>query len=214
MRDSAHEEDYKGYHIRIDYDQDPESPRSWDNLGKMICFHGRYTLGDKHDLKADNFSGWEAQEEYFAKELDALVILPLYLYDHSGITMSTGSFSCPWDSGRVGTIIATRAAILKEYGGQRVTKRMIERATACLEAEVKTYDDFIRGSVYGYTITKDEPDDEPGEGKDVESCWGFLGDYDDEDGALSRARSIVDAEVARQLAAQMTTDLARTGLEE
>ena len=209
MNDSAHEEDYKGYHIRIDYDQDPESPRSWDNLGKMICFHSRYTLGDKHDLKADNFSGWAEQEAYFAKEMDALVIVPLYLYDHSGITMSTGSFSCPWDSGRVGTIIATRAAILKEYGGQRVTKRMIEKARACLEAEVETYDDYIRGLVYGYTITKG--DDE----EDVESCWGFLGDYDDEEyGALKEARSIVDHEIARALQTRMEQDLARTGLEE
>ena len=30
------------------------------------------------------------------------LMLPLYLYDHSGITMNTTGFSCPWDSGQVG----------------------------------------------------------------------------------------------------------------
>jgi hypothetical protein len=209
MNDAAHEEDYKGYHIRIDYDQDPINPREdGGQLGKMICFHGRYTLGDKHSIQADAFSGWDAQEAYFEKEMGAVVMLPLYIYDHGGITMNTGGFSCPWDSGRVGTIIATKADILKEYGGQRITKRMIERATACLEAEVKTYDDYIRGSVYGYTIT--QGDDEA----EVESCWGFLGDYDDEYGALSEARSIVDHTIAHELQKRMEQDLARTGLEE
>ena len=34
------------------------------------------------------------------------LMLPLYLYDHSGITMNTTGFSCPWDSGQVGWIYA------------------------------------------------------------------------------------------------------------
>lgn len=33
------------------------------------------------------------------------LMLPLYLYDHSGITMNTTGFSCPWDSGQVGWIL-------------------------------------------------------------------------------------------------------------
>ena len=26
-----------------------DSPRDWDNMGTMVCWHSRYTLGDKHD---------------------------------------------------------------------------------------------------------------------------------------------------------------------
>ena len=33
------------------------------------------------------------------EQMEGMVILPLYLYDHSGITMNTTGFSCPWDSG-------------------------------------------------------------------------------------------------------------------
>ena len=25
-----------------------DDPRSWDNIGTMVCFHSRYNLGDKH----------------------------------------------------------------------------------------------------------------------------------------------------------------------
>lgn len=34
--------------IRIEYDDDPMHPRKdMDNLGTMVCWHGRYELGDE-----------------------------------------------------------------------------------------------------------------------------------------------------------------------
>ena len=33
--------------IRIVHDDDPESPREWDNLGRMVTYHHRYGLGDE-----------------------------------------------------------------------------------------------------------------------------------------------------------------------
>jgi hypothetical protein len=83
-------------------------------------------------------------------------ILPLYLYDHSGITISTKPFGCPWDSGQVGFIFADREC--KEY----------DDMLAGLTAEVETYDSYLTGDVYGYTI-------EDQDGNVVHSCWGFYG---------------------------------------
>ena len=38
------------YTLFIMDDSDPMNPREEnDNLGKMVCFHRRYSLGDKHD---------------------------------------------------------------------------------------------------------------------------------------------------------------------
>jgi hypothetical protein len=38
------------YTLFVVDDNDPENPREdRDNFGKMICFHRRYNLGDKHD---------------------------------------------------------------------------------------------------------------------------------------------------------------------
>ena len=49
------------------------------------------------------------------------LMLPLYLYDHSGITMNTTGFSCPWDSGQVGWIYASKEDALREFGGRTFT---------------------------------------------------------------------------------------------
>jgi hypothetical protein len=93
---AVHTEVYKGYTIEIYQDDCGESPREWDNLGEMICFHKRYDLGDRH-----SYTVHQANELAGKREM---IVVPLYLYDHSGITMSTSPFSCPWDSGQVGYI--------------------------------------------------------------------------------------------------------------
>ena len=154
--------------LRIEHDETPMGPREWDNLGTMVCFHRKYSLGDETDLRSGNFSGWDDLENHLRKELGARVILPLYLYDHSGITMSTSPFTCPWDSGQVGFIYATAEAIRKGFEVKRITKKTLEKAQRCLEAEVETYDQFITGEVYGF-IVEDE------NGEEIDSCWGYFG---------------------------------------
>lgn len=99
----------------------------------------------------------------------ANVVLPLHLYDHSGITMSTTSFSCRWDSGQVGWIYASHKEIEQEY--EIVTPLTIEKAKELLRSEVKTYDSYLTGENYGFKLFKN--------GKEDDSCWGFLGSIDD-----------------------------------
>lgn len=198
--------------VRIVADTDPMDPREWDNVGRMICWHGRYNLGDEHDYDCDDFmrrlafeacdgledrvynlehSIWDRLVDYIgctdrAHELvdnqiasliesavrSGYVILPLYLYDHSGITMSTGQFACPWDSGQVGYIICDNETIEREWGGD------LDLAEKCLRGEVSVYDDYITGNVYGFIVEERETCDVNGECDDweeVDSCWGFYG---------------------------------------
>lgn len=163
--------------LTIEQDFDPLDPRvEWDNLGTLICFHRRYGLGDEDRLRSSSFSGWDDLENYLRKERRASVILPVYMYDHSGITISTKPFQCPWDSGQVGFIYATREEILKEYNAQRLTKKLRERVEAQLKAEIDTYDQYLRGDVWGFVIENED-------GEHVDSCWGFFGeDYCREEG--------------------------------
>ena len=98
-------------------------------------------------------------------------ILPLYLYDHSGITMNTGGFSCPWDSGQVGWIYATKEAVQNEYGCKELTPDIREKAERLLQGEVEYYDHYIRGDCYGFQLYKDD--------EEIDSCWGFIGDPTD-----------------------------------
>lgn len=174
-------EEYKGYTIRIEQDDNPENPRDWDNFGIMICFHKRYRLGDKTDLRSDMFNNWDEAYAYLIKKIHAKFIKPLYLYDHSGITIATHPFSCPWDSGQVGFIYTTSKLIRANFGHKPIAK--IEKdIIANLESEVTIYDSYIRGDVCGYIIEKD--------GDAVASCWGYYR-YDD---AIKAAKYVIDKE--------------------
>lgn len=158
--------------VKILADENPESPRNDDNLGVVVAFHRRYDLGDKdHGIKSGNFNGWDEMEAHLRKEKDAAIILPIYMYDHSGITISTKPFSCPWDSGRLGLIYVTNDSLRAEYGVKRIGAATLRKATAVLEGEIETYDQFLRGDIYGYVV-------EDADGKELDSCWGFYGlDY-------------------------------------
>lgn len=155
--------------IQLYRDQYPDSPRDWDNIGTMIAFHGRYNLGDDHDFNHRDYSGWDEMEDAILKRYgkDA-VILPLYLYDHGGITMNTTGFHCPWDSGQVGFIVAPVPIIRAAFGVKRVTAKVRKQAIDSLKAEVEVYDYYLRGEVYGYTLSD-------ADGNTVESVSGFYG---------------------------------------
>lgn len=165
-----------GIVAEITSDEYSDNPRKcMDNLGIMVCFHSRYELGDKNELRSGDFDGWDAVEEYLTKEKGAVVVLPLYLYDHSGLRLKVGNFHgllpqghAEFDSGRVGFIYATRTAILKEYGGKRVTAEMRKKAEEVLRNEVSAYDQYLSGDVWTVCVMGDS-------GKVLDSCGGFYG---------------------------------------
>lgn len=154
--------------VRIYTDPDPFNPRKeWNPMGTMVCWHPRYQLGDKHGYRDP--SEFMASEEY----KHAAVILPLGLYDHSGITMYVGDGpavcdAAGWDSGQVGWIYMTREQVKAEYVVQRLTKKVLARARESLAMEVRIYDQYLTGDVYGYEIRD-------ARGRDVDSCWGMYG---------------------------------------
>lgn len=168
---------------RIFRDEHPENPREdLAGFGTMACFHRRYTLGDKaHGIKAEDYRGWDEMEQAILRRNPGALILPLYLYDHSGITMRTVPFSCPWDSGQVGFIFATREKVLRTWGAKRMTERIRNLALEALRSEVEEYDAYLTGDVYGYIV-------EDQDGEELDSCWGFIGLQVAEDSAASSLR--------------------------
>lgn len=124
----------------------------------------------------DKVEKYHEHEDAVPAELK-LLILPLYLYDHSGITMSTGSFSCSWDSGQVGWIFTTASIIQHEWDGDW------EHAERYLKGDVQTYSHYIEGAVYGFTVWEHEDTEHYSEGEEIDACWGFYG-YDHKESGL------------------------------
>jgi hypothetical protein len=171
MTDAHKTIEYRGFTIEIMQDDICDNPRGWDNLGIMACFHRRYILGDSeehHGLSITGSGSWERLDEHLEKERDARIVLPIYIYDHSGITINTSGFSCPWDSGRVGVIFATADNIRKWFSIKRITRKYLDLAEQCLRDEVKAYDQHLTGEVYWFRLF--DPD-----GEIVASCGGYYG---------------------------------------
>lgn len=151
--------------LKIRRDPDPESPRDWDNVGIMVHSHPSYMLGDKRVEPGHAPDG-------------AIVILPLYLYEHSGVTMSTGPFTDLFDSGQVGWIYATKESVRKIWGDHKApTTAELEEI---LRSEVETFDHYLTGNVWGFEIERVSQCECCGTEKVTheDSCWGFLGDDD------------------------------------
>ena len=160
------------YKLEIFDDLNPCSPREFDNLGTMVCFHRRYNLGDETELKSSDFSSWEELENYLYKEENALIAIPVFMYDHSGLWINTTGFSCPWDSGQVGYIYVSKEKVRREYSCKRISKKLKKMIREMLCSEVDLYNDYLSGNVYGFTLTDKENAEE------IDSSCGFYGtDY-------------------------------------
>lgn len=158
----------QAWRLEMIYDHDAQSPRdNQENLGTMIYAHRRYSLGDER-INVGSF------DEYLASinlTVDDVVSLPMYLYDHSGLALSTKDFNDQFDSGCVGSIFVSLDKIKQEYGNHNL--ETIERVKDILRAEVQEMHEFVSGNTYGMRLTPMATD--PDEPTISEEVWGFLG---------------------------------------
>ena len=215
----------KEFLLSIVMDEDAMSPRDWDNVGTMCCWHRRYDLGDKHEFsdgtdllltlatglsandredaetiwwdEHDETEPYDNPEDWSKKEVFGLInekyaILPLWLYDHSGITMSCGDrsypYNCPFDSGQVGWIFVSKEKAFKEFGTRDdagnplplTEENWREEAEKRLETEVDVFNHYITGNVFDYKIYEIGESGEVGE--IIDSCYGFYGSAVEDNG--------------------------------
>lgn len=111
--------------------------------------------------------------------------LALYLYDHSGLTIATTPFYCPWDSGQIGWIIVERQTLLAEFRKKRLTKALKEQALDLMRDEVRVYNQYLTGDIWSIRIQGPE-------NATLDSCCGLFG----LDWAITEGRTMLKACVA------------------
>lgn len=181
--------EYKGHNINIYYDEEPLNPREdFDNLGTLYTVHRRYRPEKELDEHFDinevfaDIRNAEFKDSFLKK----YIALPVYLYDHGGITISTSSFSCPWDSGLFGIIAVSLEDVRKEYGWKAVTTKRREKIEEYLRGEIEMLDNYYTGEVYGVELTPKDDDTEV-----IHNCWGYFGERGIQE-MESECKSIVD----------------------
>lgn len=166
---------YRGRKIKIEQDQDVESPDSWgDDSLFIVANHNQFFVQEPGE-KSRRIDFDELVERYRKTHW----IFPLHAYIHSGVALSLTRDQYPfndrWDSGQVGFVFASK----KEW-------RLSKSAFKCAEGHVETWNQYLSGDVYGYIVGDD-------------SCWGFYGyDY-----CLQEAKSIVDYQIKAELSAKL-----------
>lgn len=202
MTYTIHTEEYKNHTIEIWQDDCPVNPyEDWDMLGTFYHWHKRGFIGE-------DISRWDSEDiQQHFKDIKSQggIVLPIYLYEHSGQTIRTTPFGCAWDSGQVGFYAVEGHTIRKEYSKKRISKQLREKVTQCLTCEIETIDQWLRGDVYGFSILDKD-------GETTDSCGGFYGDY--EGYLMAEAKSQIDWQVkeARKQRFERLKTLIRNGV--
>lgn len=169
--------------IEVVYDSDPESPREWENVGTMDVLYRNLTIKES-DI---DYREIESEEQLLKAIHDdgALVILPLMIYDHSGLHIYVGTTGDRWDSSRVGYIYATEKSIIANFGADYDLAKVEE----LLRIEVELFDKYLKGEVYGYRIYAQTTCGSCHhiEKEEVDSCYGFFSPED----AMERAKEYI-----------------------
>ena len=171
------ESDGAKYKLSFHQDNDSEDPRHWDPPATMLCWSKRYSLGDRHNhdtindalyylceqygLDADTICKFQdgdkspkQRDQRIMDELKEHVCIKfIYMFDHSGITISVDDFKDAWDSGVVGIIYMDKETTLDNFpNADEVSWYTI--AEQHLRDEVNEYDQWINGDIYGYCLDK------------------------------------------------------------
>jgi hypothetical protein len=188
MNKPNHEEIYKGYHIAIYQEMDPESPAAW-GVGDVCGWSRHFTVESKHINK--NIFGalmkMDGYDEYAREAGDVrnkFHVFPIDAYVHSGIVLSLhgeGTWD-PWDtSDFVGCVLMSK----HEAKGKK-------RAKNLAHAIITAWNHYLNGEVHGYVISRPNKCGHCGHVayENVESLWGIYGDTSN---ALAAARETADA---------------------
>ena len=128
-----------------------------DRIAHMVCGHRRYRLGDEQAENLDRYESWQDWLDTEVLEYNGgaenVFYLPLYLYDHSGLTMNTTGFNCRWDSGQVGWIYVLKTDIEHLFYFENKDE-LKTRAIEIMEKEVEIYNMYLTGQVYYYELSQ------------------------------------------------------------
>ncbi len=135
--------EYKGKRIEIHIDEGgvecPIEGQMQDSDILFITLEKRSTLSDHHPCK-------DPDDIAELKVFGGYVEFPLYKYEHGRVAYNITGFSCPWDSGRVGSVLVKASVV----NPKQLAENLCQEVTAWAN------------DVYGWVV--EEIDD---------SCWGY-----------------------------------------
>ncbi len=160
--------EYKGWKVTIEVDPEPVNPRGLNNLGTMVCFFDKQHLGDSHSFKSP------AKVMAYIKEQKAI---------NKAIYSSLDTPSLKgWEADQIGVIFAEAYKIYKQWNIQRITPKVKTQVFEILKKELNSYDQYLRGDVFCYSLSR-------GEKVTVDGSGSYYGCDFEHNGLLESARA-------------------------
>lgn len=167
-------------HYVILPDECPDDPSRWlDREVHYAFFHRKYSLN--RNFKIGNIhDDFDAFERFRERECGKgkYAFIPVYMYDHSGLAFSFGSFNDHWDSGLLGFIWYNIKRLKKSYAIEDE-----EKLEGAVKAEAEQFFAYVSGDTYCYEV-RDE------EGNVLDACGGFYLEKDAEECAKESLESV------------------------
>lgn len=164
---------HAGCTVKLVQDDQPCSPKEWDNLGILVALP---RLAREYDMAHRETTGREDEAiergglkllRRYLRLTEGATILPFRFVDHgSGGARIYATYDA--DDPASGFIMATPETIA-------MTGVESDKIEDGLRAELRTWDDYVQGNVVGYVV-------EDADGVHVDSCYGFYPDHGDGDG--------------------------------
>lgn len=134
--------------LEIVQDDCTYSPRENANAG-ILCISNKNVTNETDDFKVEDHKDWDGVERWLQTKKGAIAMLPVFVYDHGGITISTTpSWDC-WDERHVGYYYTTKQNFQDCVGGELDANNIKQ----VLESEIKELNQYFRGDVYAFKIT-------------------------------------------------------------
>lgn len=167
--DALYDKVHNGVRLTIDQDSFAESPREWDNSWSLSCSHRKYDLGDEDcRLNVGDYNSWEEYGEALREKYDIVELVPLFMLDHSSLSLSIVDFNDRWDSGQIGFAFLTaenQKALVRAYG----LTDLHEASLKVLKQELEVYQEYLNGESYSIMV------DDMNTGEMIDSIGGFYG---------------------------------------
>lgn len=162
--------EHLGFTINLVQDEHAESPNNWgDDSAFLVYDHRQFCVERKGFDPSDIFERFQNGGRLY----DGYFMFPVYAYIHSGVSLSLGRNSYPFNGG-FDTSFRGFCLIKRESGTWTSDK-----ARKVAEGITETWNQYLSGDVYGYQV-------EDKDGTELDSCWGFYGS----DHCLEEAKAI------------------------
>jgi hypothetical protein len=132
--------------VSVENDIDFYRPETPHPLFTLAHRHRDYVFGD------DTF-----RDISELPDADDVISLPVYMYEHGGITINTTGFSCPWDSGKVGVVYVYKDAA--QQHGYTLDEAGVEQIKDALRAHVQMWDCYITRNIWSWAVYEVDTDD-------------------------------------------------------